>query len=544
MKVSVIVPIYNAGKYIDPRSRTLLGQTLSHDDYEIIYVNDGSTDDSPERLDRLAAKHPNIRVHHQENSGWPGKPRNVAVRMARGEYVQFVDQDDEIAPDALEELYTVASRHGADIAFGKTYGRMQGPIELFRQRRESCTVADAELFETLTPHKMFRRQFLIDNDIRFPEGRVRLEDQLFLAKAYPRAKAVTVLGDRPTYHWHHRDDGGNNSKSTVDLEVYFGHLRNVLREIKANSEPGPLQDKMLTRNYRVELLRGVTEPKVLQRRPEVLQQVVDLCGALGREEMPPTVAAGLPAVQRLRAQLLEAGDVEGLLALARELETVQPHVTYGETRWRDGTLVVPLQVRLLRADGTPFTVARHQERLLLDPRVVGAVDAVDDWEVGDPLHGTFGRILVRDTQRLVWWFAPTDLEPRWVRVDDATSEVVFEADVELDARTLAGGRPLPTGRHAVWMEVHALGMRRRQRLPLPSDSTPEQQARVDHLTRVALVGDLQVAAGFPNDRLFLDVAEPTATGVRARLQRLAADDAGHAWAQRARRAVATVRRRG
>ena len=71
LHVSVVVPVYNAGPYIEKCADTLLRQSIGPDRYEVIYVNDGSTDDSAERLDRLAALHPLVRVHHQENSGWP-----------------------------------------------------------------------------------------------------------------------------------------------------------------------------------------------------------------------------------------------------------------------------------------------------------------------------------------------------------------------------------------------------------------------------------------------------------------------------------------
>src|SRR5690606_39367885 len=97
------------GPYLDLCAPSLLRQSIGADAYEIIYVDDGSTDDSAQRLDRLAAEHRHVRVIHQENSGWPGKPRNVGVRVARGEYVQFVDQDDELTPQALERLHDLRS---------------------------------------------------------------------------------------------------------------------------------------------------------------------------------------------------------------------------------------------------------------------------------------------------------------------------------------------------------------------------------------------------------------------------------------------------
>src|SRR5690606_7686016 len=265
IKVSIVVPVYNGGPYLDLCAPSLLRQSIGADAYEIIYVDDGSTDDSAQRLDRLAAEHRHVRVIHQENSGWPGKPRNVGVRVARGEYVQFVDQDDELTPQALERLHDLAVRNNSDIVMGKVAGTMQGPSNVFKRTVEQCTVEDAPLFESLTPHKMFRRDFLLGHGIEFPEGPVRLEDQLFMARAYVRAKTVSILAGPPCYLWNRREDGGNTSSRATTPEDYYGHLRNVVDAGKEVIPPGPLQDPLLRRSYRVELLRPVIEPRLLQR---------------------------------------------------------------------------------------------------------------------------------------------------------------------------------------------------------------------------------------------------------------------------------------
>ena len=72
VKVSVIVPVYNPGRYIEDCIASLLGQSLPPDAYEIVFVDDGSTDGTPARLDALAAEDPRMKVIHQENSGWSG----------------------------------------------------------------------------------------------------------------------------------------------------------------------------------------------------------------------------------------------------------------------------------------------------------------------------------------------------------------------------------------------------------------------------------------------------------------------------------------
>jgi glycosyltransferase involved in cell wall biosynthesis len=161
IKVSVVIPVYNPGKYIEDCIASLLRQSLPDDEYEAIFVNDGSTDGTPERLDRLAAEHANMHVIHQEASGWSGKPRNAGIAAAKGEFIQFVDNDDWLGDEALERMYNYGVENKADVIVGKMVGKGRGvPRELFRKNRPHANVDNAPLIDSLTPHKMFRKEFL------------------------------------------------------------------------------------------------------------------------------------------------------------------------------------------------------------------------------------------------------------------------------------------------------------------------------------------------------------------------------------------------
>ncbi|MEV2238484.1 glycosyltransferase family 2 protein [Micromonospora sp. NPDC049891] len=185
LRVSVVVPTYNPGECLDRLVASLLRQSLPANEFEVIFVDDGSTDATPARLDALAAAHRHFHVLHAERSGWPSRPRNLGVAQASGEYVQFVDDDDWLADEALARLYGYAAENGADIAIGRMAGHGRSvPRELFRVNRPDATLADAPLMESLTCHKMFRRAFLSQHDLRFPEeGRKRLEDHHLVTRA-------------------------------------------------------------------------------------------------------------------------------------------------------------------------------------------------------------------------------------------------------------------------------------------------------------------------------------------------------------------------
>ncbi|WP_069172776.1 glycosyltransferase family A protein [Streptomyces griseus] len=483
LKVTVVVPVYNAGPYLERCAPSLLGQSLATDEYEVVYVDDGSTDGSAEVLDRLAADHPHVRVHHQENSGWPGKPRNVGVAMARGEYVQFVDQDDRLAPEALERLYAMAHRNGSDIVLGKMAGSMVGPSAVFRRNREVCTVADAPLIETLTAHRMFRRAFLEEHGLRFPEGYWRMEDLLFMVRAYPRARVVSILADYPCYFWDRREDGGNNSEAEYDVAEDFGRLRTIIEALAASTEPGELQDRLMRRLYRVETMRGVSEPFVVKAEDEERLTAYRLVRPLATECFPPGVREGMPAVQRLRATLLEDGRPDSLLELARRVRGIRPRLDVDAVEQDGGgRLSLRLRATFHQADGTPLALTGNPGGHVLDPRFTEGIEGADGLTVADPLAYATGEVVVHDLSRKVWWHAEDTLEPRLETLGDGLSHVVVEGSVVIDPATLAGGEPLLPGTYEVWTGVQVLGVGRRPRL------TPADAGRRVALTSTPIAG--------------------------------------------------------
>src|SRR5262245_43071865 len=185
VRVSVIIPVYNPGRYLDDCIASLLRQDMPAEEFEAIFVDDGSTDDSPRRLDELAATHAHMRVIHQDNSGWSGKPRNVGIDAARGEYVYFVDNDDWLGDQALRRIYERANARASDIVSGKMVGKSRpARREPVRQTTPRATLANSLIIDRVTPQKLFRKALLDKHGLRFPEGRRRLEDHGFVIAAY------------------------------------------------------------------------------------------------------------------------------------------------------------------------------------------------------------------------------------------------------------------------------------------------------------------------------------------------------------------------
>ncbi|MDN3022678.1 glycosyltransferase family 2 protein [Streptomyces sp. S.PB5] len=470
IKVSVIVPVYNTGKYVDECAPSLLGQSLSADEYEVIYVDDGSTDDTPARLEKIATAHPNVQLHTRPNSGWPGAPRNHGMRHAKGEYIQFVDHDDTLGPEALERLYEHAKRNDADVVIGKMSSTMVRPRRLFRHTVDACTIENDELMQSMSPHKMFRRGFVEEHGLQFPEGPWILEDLLFVSAAYLKAERISILADYPCYYWMKRDDGGNNTQHRFNpRHGFWANARTIVRQIKDGTTPSDdidaLQNRLLHRLYHVEVLSRTREPEILREDPAEQRQRFEAARELAVEEFPAAVRDGLPAVSRLRAEFLERGDFDGAFALAERVRAVKARSQVGGARWEDGSLVADVTLDLLRGDGEPLVVVERDGKWWLDPELLDGVPGTEDgWEVTDPFRMAYGELVVKDRDREDWWYPEGDLQVRLKSLGEGRSQVVASGQLRLDPERLAGGRPLERGVHDVWAYVQLLGVERMLRV--------------------------------------------------------------------------------
>jgi glycosyltransferase involved in cell wall biosynthesis len=451
VKVSVIVPVFNPGSHIDECIASLLSQSLPSDEYEAIFVDDGSTDETPARLDALAAEHAHVRVEHIPNSGWPGRPRNVGTDMARGEYVYFVDNDDRLEHDALERLYAMAVQDDADIVIGKVVGHGKFvPRGIFRENLHGVDLAHAPLLGLLTPHKLFRRSLLQEHGIRFPEGRRRLEDHLFVMHAYFHARRVSVLAEHPVYHWILRDADTNASYRPFEPAAYFDNVREVLDLVEAHTEPGPFRDRLMRHWYRGKMLGRLGGASFLRRDAEYNRAMHAEIRRLALERYGPDAGASLPFNLRLRSRLLHGGTLESLLALAaRE----------GELRTRarlvgiegDGTssLAIEVHAELAGAEQGPLTFARAGERVAwIAPEGVRQHAGEADLDATAWLPRSRVLLLLRSAATGAEFQLHGESEVRLLPVDGEPAGIVgalLVTRARIELATAAAGAALPAG---------------------------------------------------------------------------------------------------
>lgn len=196
---SVIVPVFNASAYLMSCIDSVLRQTERS--FEIVIVDDGSTDDSLEVCRRLERDDPRIRVFTKENEG-QGVARNVGIGHARGAYIVFLDSDDTLRSDACAQIREAFEKTGGDtvsfvIEFHAADGRSQarrGPSRAFVQDGEEI-FTDAMLdrnFLSATCSKAYRRALLVEHGIRFPPLRA-YEDAMFSRHVALHARRAVYL---------------------------------------------------------------------------------------------------------------------------------------------------------------------------------------------------------------------------------------------------------------------------------------------------------------------------------------------------------------
>lgn len=364
IRVSVIVPVFKPGASFDDLIASLDRQTLDSASFEVLLCDDGSGEPTSALLADVARDRPNVRVLSLEHSGWPGMPRNHGVDAARGTYVQFVDQDDYLFDGALEKLCDYADLNGSDVIVGKEVGiGRRLPSRIFSHDIPRATLGTDPLLEMLTPHKMFRTSFLRTNGIRFPEGRVRLEDHLFVMQAYFAASTISVLASEPCYAWVKQP--GSASSSRIDPESYFPHLETVLDVVEANTEPGRLRDRLLRHWFRGKVLKRLAGRQMARYPDDYRERLLDVVTPLVQKKFGPGVDAGLGFPHRIRAALLRADRRDDLLRLAEFEADTTCRAVVTAARWsRGGGLHLTLRITLTRDGKDAFVF----ESSLPDPK--------------------------------------------------------------------------------------------------------------------------------------------------------------------------------
>lgn len=217
--LSIIIPVYNAEKYLNKCIDSILNQSFK--DFELLLIDDGSKDLSGKICDKYAEVNERVKVFHIQNGG-PAKARNLGIKYATGIYIEFVDADDELIPEALENLY-VLTKNNPDIIIADSQiitadEKVKNIISIEKNNQINVeeylknlnTVRKATLLHYIW-NKWYKRELICENRIIFDENERLGEDFLFNCEIIDKADRVWGT-DILLYKYYKRDNGSLSGK--------------------------------------------------------------------------------------------------------------------------------------------------------------------------------------------------------------------------------------------------------------------------------------------------------------------------------------------
>ena len=231
-KISIIMPIFNVEKYIERSFNSILNQTMDLNDIEVIMVDDKSTDNTKSIIEEYEKKYPNFKaIFKEENSGCAAIPRNMGIHSATGDYLMFLDPDDEYAPDMCETLYKKIKNSDAQVVkcnhkliFNNQY-RIDYNIDKNITEAEINSKKDFPPISASACNAIHDRKFILENNIIFPNLN-NGEDVIFSMSEFFNANKIIILNNYSGYLYYtnpetsHSRNGTDKNLDTL-LEAFY-----------------------------------------------------------------------------------------------------------------------------------------------------------------------------------------------------------------------------------------------------------------------------------------------------------------------------------
>lgn len=253
MDISFIIPVYNSGKFLRRCIESISNQGLDGHSYEILVVNDGSTDESAQICDEVALDNPNVVVFHKKNGG-VSSARNEGLKLAKGAYVAFVDSDDWLEKETFLPFLSNAIKEDLDVSFSnmKVYTDHKHWHIDFQEMPTGCIFGGGVL--VLKDYKvgsvctsLFKRKFLEKYAIEFPLGIAYGEDSLFMIHALVFAQRVMFFEGCYYVYYYNEFSATQNLENHDVLRFALNDIKIIKELMKIKSGSNDLQEKIRKR---------------------------------------------------------------------------------------------------------------------------------------------------------------------------------------------------------------------------------------------------------------------------------------------------------
>lgn len=270
--LSIIIPIYNSEKHLCECLDSLINQGVSPELYEILCIDDGSSDNSCRIIEDFSESHENIQCFHQDNSG-VSVARNNGIKLARGNYIWFIDSDDYASINSLSVLLSVIDRQTYDRVVFRfyitsfSYDKYQtNPkvVEQLKPRRTDGSVCTS----------VYKRSFLIDNELYFQKGILAGEDSLFNFELYKKKGSLHSI-ENTLYFYRINESSVTKTKSNIEkiLKAYLLCAENVKQyfDVEVQKDPRTIRYIFSELEYAMTLVASL----VFEKREKFLLYIIN-----------------------------------------------------------------------------------------------------------------------------------------------------------------------------------------------------------------------------------------------------------------------------
>ena len=279
--LSIIIPVYNAERYLRQCIDSVIGQTFS--DWDIILVNDGSKDGSLGICEEYAEKDKRISVIDKPNGG-PRSARNRGLEHAKGEYVYFMDADDWIDPDFLASFFRGTDKDRYDIVFQSFLREYSDGHQekMFAMNTDTMTSSKEDIICRLYKEhvygwawcKLFRREIVNKKHLRFDESLNLWEDELFTTEFLRHARTVKTVNSH-LYHYRILPGSLMQTNNTYLKRLFLSERMNKALQPIANAELKQYLDTTYNRNLKYSLIMALKNEQNHQCDNETKEALLD-----------------------------------------------------------------------------------------------------------------------------------------------------------------------------------------------------------------------------------------------------------------------------
>ena len=337
-KISIIIPIYNVEEYIEDTLNSLLNQTIIKD-MEILMIDDGSFDGSRYIIEKYSLDYENFYAYHKENEG-PGIARNFGIDLAKGEYIHFLDSDDYVLPNTYERAYEIAKNNNSDFLslFGvrmRRYNITDSYIYNNAFKNIIGTIDSAKLedmpeliWDTFVTNKLYKKEFLEKNNLKFIKEKKYYEDVIFALGAYGLAEKISLTKDI-FYYWRKRENSNFSiTQQYSDINNFKDRINmiNLCYEIAENANfNDDIKNELFFRwiNYDLNIYLRIFyeyDEKYYQEIFEEINKILNI--------IPEEMLESLNSTKRIMYKMIKNNDYIGLKNFSKKYKELMknPHI--------------------------------------------------------------------------------------------------------------------------------------------------------------------------------------------------------------------------